>query len=70
MRFGIEMFGGPPAVQAAQVTDDFIAVSESVGRDLRQTLHVPAEKITVIQTRVGSQKVRNARTLCLRRVIA
>jgi glycosyltransferase involved in cell wall biosynthesis len=30
------------------VTDGFIAVSEAVGRDLREMLHVPAEKITVI----------------------
>lgn len=48
MRFSIETLGGPPAVKAAGVTDGFIAVSEIVGRDLRETLRVPAEKITVI----------------------
>ncbi len=44
MRFGIEMFGGPPAAQAAPVTDDFIAVSESVGRDLRKFSTCPRGK--------------------------
>ncbi|MEO6874065.1 MAG: glycosyltransferase family 4 protein [Opitutaceae bacterium] len=48
MRFNIEKVGGKPAIEAARVTNGFIAVSAAVSRDLQESLHVPADKITII----------------------